>query len=127
MDSTLTLLEQFEANNPLWHRLLSTAIKTAGRRGKAAVAERLGVSRPYVSRVMSGDIYPVPQLFIDRVLARYHVVECPATLREQPAGECRRIAQAPAPTHNPMAMRIWRTCQTCQHRPQGVSHDRSRT
>lgn len=120
MDNGLTLIEQFEANNPLWHRLLVKAVKDAGRRGKAAVAERLGVSRPYVSRVISGDMYPVPQLFIDRVMARYHAVECPATLQQQPRSECVRLARAPAPTHNPLSMRIWKTCQNCPNRPEGA-------
>lgn len=104
---------------PLWRRLLTEAIRNAGPRGKAAVAERLGVSRPYVSRVVAGDYDPVPSQFIDRVIDRLHVVaECPATGLPQPRTECLRLAYAAAPTHNPLAMRIWKCCQHCPSRPE---------
>lgn len=107
---------------PLWQRLLADAIRNAGPRGKAAVAERLGVSRPYVSRVVAGDYDPVPQPFIDRVIERLYVVaECPATGQPQPRIDCRRIALGAAPTHNPLAMRIWACCQRCAEKPEGTS------
>ena len=109
---------------PLWMSLLKTAVTAAGKAGKQRVADRLGFSRPYVSRVMNPDgksgIPNPPQSFIDRVIDRYHVVsECPATQREQPRIECRRLALGAAPMHNPLAMRIWKTCQTCPHKPEG--------
>lgn len=102
-----------------WMRLLSDAIAAArDLGGKAEVARRLGVSRPYVSRVMNGDFDPVPQAFVDRVIDRLYVVaRCPATTLPQPRAECRRVALGPAPTHNPLAMRIWKCCQTCPERP----------
>lgn len=100
-------------------RLLAEAVETAGKGGKAAVALRLGVSRPYVSRVMNRDIDPAPESFIARVIDRLYVVaECPATERPQPRSECKRIARGPAPTHNPLSMRIWRHCQRCAHKPE---------
>lgn len=115
--SAPTLLEAMQG--PLWRQLLSKAIKEAGHGGISRVAERLGVSRTYVSLVHSGAKHPVPQAFVDRVIDRLHIVaECPATQQPQRRGDCRRIALGAAPTHNPLAMRIWKCCQTCAHKPE---------
>lgn len=109
------------AGNVDWRQLLEAAVTDAGPRGISGVAARLGISRTYVSLVLGGKKDPVPQAFIDRVVARYHVVaECPATLQPQPRNECRRLALGAAPTHNPLAMRIWKHCQSCPHRPEDV-------
>lgn len=98
--------------------LLDTALSAPGAT-KAALAARLGISRPYVSRVMNGDMDPIPESFVARVIDRLHVVaQCPATTLAQPRSECRRLARGPAPTHNPLSMRIWRICQTCPHKPE---------
>ena len=111
-----------EAPEDIAMRLLIGAVADAGKGGKRAVATRLGVSRPYVSRVMNGDIDPMPERFITRVIDRLHVVaECPATLQPQPRSDCKRIALAAAPTHNPLSMRIWRSCQRCPHKPEETS------
>lgn len=102
-----------------WRTLLVAEV-SRDPRGKAGVSERLGVSRAYVSRVLSAGVSGLadtPKKFIDRVIDRFHVVDfCPATLQPQPRRECHK-ANAPAPTHNPLAMRTWRTCQTCPHKP----------
>ncbi|MCB1908122.1 MAG: helix-turn-helix transcriptional regulator [Rhodocyclaceae bacterium] len=98
--------------------LLDTALAAPGA-SKAALATRLGISRPYVSRVMNGDMNPIPETFIARVIDRLHVVaECPATTLAQPRSECKRLALGKAPTHNPLSMRIWRICQSCPHKPE---------
>lgn len=107
---------------PDWRALL-TAEVAHHPRGRAGVAERLGVSRAYVSRALNagagGSGYAqVPKKFITRVLDRLVVVaQCPATGLDQPRTECRRIACNPAPTHNPLAMRIWIECQRCPYHP----------
>lgn len=102
-----------------WRALLEGEI-ARDPRGKAGVADRLGVTRGYVSQVTStGSSAPdnVSQKFIDRVIDRFHVVDhCPATHMPQPRAECHK-ANSHAPTHNPLAMRIWRCCQTCVHKP----------
>ena len=102
-----------------WRAILAREVDLHPR-GKAGVAARLGVSRAYVSRAMSegtGAYAKVPQRFIARVIDRFHVVDfCPATWQPQPRHECNK-ANRPAPTHNPLAMRIWRCCQTCPHKP----------
>ena len=111
------------ADKPLWLQLLEQAVENAGPRGKQAVAIRLGVSRSYVSRAMSDGSSGLEKpsgKFIARVIDRLYVVdECPATNLPQPRAECRRLALCPPPTHNPLAMRIWKICHTCQHRPEG--------
>lgn len=107
-----------------WRELLANEV-ARDPRGKAGVADRLRgpngkpVSRAYISRVMStgsSRIDVVSDKFIQRVLGLLHVVTCPATQQEQPREECRK-AHAAAPTHNPQAMRVWRSCQTCPLKP----------
>ncbi|MFN3985704.1 MAG: helix-turn-helix domain-containing protein [Rhodocyclaceae bacterium] len=105
-----------------WLALLRQAVAdgdSGGRGGISRVAVRLGVSRPYVSQVLNGLRTNVPPAFIARVIDRLHVVaECPATMLAQPRSECRRLGLGAAPTHNPLAMRIWKTCQQCPHKPE---------
>lgn len=100
--------------------LLRQAVADAGRGGITRVATRLGVSRPYVSQVLNGLRPQIPAEFAARVIDRLHVVaQCPACNNlPQPRIECRRLSHGPAPTHNPLAMRIWKTCQTCPHKPE---------
>lgn len=107
-----------------WRALLLAEVARDPRK-KAGVAVRLNVSRAYVSRVLSegrSALGAVPQKFINRVIDRFHVVDhCPATQAPQPRAECLK-ANGPAPTHNPLAMRVWRCCQTCPHKPHGAHH-----
>lgn len=108
------------AARPDWLPLLRQAVADHGRGGVTHVAARLGVTRSYVSQVLNG-LRPadVPQQFIARVIDRLHVVtECPATLQAQARSECVRLALGDAPTHNPLAMRVWKTCQSCPHKPE---------
>lgn len=102
-------------NAPDWRAVFEAAVK---RDGVVKVAARLGYSNhTLVSRVLHG--FPANPKFVQKVINRYYVVaECPATGLEQPRSECRRIALGAAPTHNPLAMRIWKVCQGCQHRPE---------
>lgn len=104
---------------PDWRVILDAAVAAAGRGGISRVAVKLGVSRPYVSQVLNGLRSNVPPAFIARVIERLYVVaECPATFMPQPRSECRRLARGVAPTHNPLAMRIWKCCQACPHKPE---------
>ncbi|ANQ83665.1 hypothetical protein dqs_0589 [Azoarcus olearius] len=108
-----------DSNAPDWRALLERAVSAAGVGGITKVADRLGVSRTYVSLVLSRKKDPVPQAFVGRVINRLYVVaECPATGHPQPRSECSRLAKGAAPTHNPLAMRIWKCCQTCAHKPE---------
>ena len=100
-------------------RLLGEAVK-GDKKGKAGVASRLGYGRAMIARVLSpNDPLQITEALAQRVIDRLYVVaECPATLHSQPRSECRRLALGPAPTHNPLSMRIWRLCQTCPHKPE---------
>lgn len=100
-------------------RLLAEAITAAGKGGKAAVAIRLDYGRSLLSRVLSpNDPLQISEALAQRVIDIYHVIpECPATGAEQPRSECYRLSLGAAPMHNPGAMRIWKTCQNCPHKP----------
>lgn len=103
-----------------WRALLAREVVAAGKEGKARVAIRLGVSRAYVSRVMStgkSAFAEVPPSFIERVISRFHTVRCPARGdHEMPYADCAK-ANGPAPTHNPLSMHLWRECQRCPNKP----------
>lgn len=108
------------AKRTLALQLLADAVKAAGKRGKSGVAARLGYGRSLISRVLSpNDPLEPSEALVDRIIDRYHVIPaCPATEKEQPRLECLRLSRGAAPMHNPLAMRIWKTCQTCQHKPE---------
>ena len=78
---------------PAWRRALEEAVR-GNPQGKAGVATLLGVSRVYVSRVMSGHINPVPLRFVERVNANLCRVDCPHLGRSLPSAAPTR----PAPT-----------------------------
>ncbi len=103
----------------LARHLLVDAV-AADPKGKAGVAIRLGYGRALISRVLSpNDPTGMSAALAQRVIDRFHVIpECPATGFPQPRYECRRICGGAAPMHNPLAMRIWKTGQTCPHKPE---------
>lgn len=100
-------------------QLLTAAVADAGKKGKAAVAIRLGYGRALISRVLSpNDPLEMSDKLADRIIDRFHVIPvCPATDQAQPRSECLRISSGAAPMHNPLSMRIWKVCQTCPHKP----------
>lgn len=101
---------------PLWRQLFDQAV---AKHGPVNLAVMLGyANHTLISRIKNGHIQASSQ-FQQRVLDRLHVVaECPATGLEEHRSHCRQIAGSPAPTHNPLAMRIWKVCQTCAHNPE---------
>jgi hypothetical protein len=105
--------------NALALQLLTDAVAAAGKKGKAAVAVRLGYGRTLISRVLSpNDSLAMSEKLADRIIDRFHIIpECPATNQPQPRSECHRLGIGKAPMHNPLSMRIWKTCQTCPHKP----------
>lgn len=102
-------------------QLLERAV-ASHKDGKAGVSRRLGpgCGRSLISRVLSSnDPTEISEKMARRVIECFHVIpHCPAIDGEQPLSECARIALGKAPTHNPQAMRIWKTCQTCPHKPE---------
>lgn len=100
--------------------LLRAEVANAGDGGKASVAVRLGISRCYLSRVLSpNDTCEASEKLLGRIIDRFDVIpECPATGLPQPRHECLRLCRGKAPTHNPLSMRIWKIGQTCPNKPQ---------
>lgn len=122
MESNALPIDPAPANPVDWRALLDAAV-SANPRGAAGVAVRLGFSRAYVARALatgksaSGFPQGVPARFINRVLLRLHVVECPARgYVSVPFSDCAR-AHGPCPTSNVSDVRLWRACQTCPHKP----------
>uniref|UniRef100_B8DK77 Regulatory protein, LacI n=1 Tax=Nitratidesulfovibrio vulgaris (strain DSM 19637 / Miyazaki F) TaxID=883 RepID=B8DK77_NITV9 len=97
-----------------WLELLRHA---AADRTKAAVARELGVSRPSVSLLLAGRYPGRTDRMAQRILETYGRVACPFLGRELTALECARH-NGPMPTSSPAALRHWRACQACPHRPQ---------
>lgn len=101
---------------PRWVRLLAAEVEVSNR---TLAAERIGMSRSAVSLALANRYSSPSTAGIERrVLDALDRIECPAwdaavTSTEQ----CQAARERPAPTHNPMAMRAWRTCQNCPHNP----------
>jgi len=92
-----------------------------GKGGVAAVARKVGISRPALSLLLAGR-YPAKSTRqvegrILRVLADR--VVCPHLGVDIAAADCREHALQPMPTSSPRALRHWHACQTCSHRPEG--------
>lgn len=104
------------ANPPLWLTLLLDAVATHPK-GKLGVAGALGISRPYVSRVLTGSIPVPPQKFIDRVLRTYQRVDCPHLGTSLAHSDCVTHASRPYAALSHMEVDHWRACQRCAHRP----------
>ena len=102
-----------------WRDILRREV-AADPRGKAGVAERLGVSRSYVSRVLSDGKSHIPpsRRFLAKLEAEYGQVDCPYLQRPVARSTCHR-ALGPAPTHNPALIIQWRACQKCPLKPEG--------
>lgn len=118
MENEVVVVETVTPPPPAWRDIIEREI-AADPRGKAGIADRLGVSRCYVSRVLTAGkagYQAVPKKFILRVLDLESDVDCPATAGRMPRAECRK-ANGEAPTHNPFAMRLWRECQVCTLKP----------
>jgi hypothetical protein len=97
---------------PAWRRALEEAVR-GNPSGKAGVATLLGVSRVYVSRVMSGHINPVPLRFVERVNANLCRVDCPHLGRSLAPAECRAYAARPYRALAASEVGHWRACQSC--------------
>ena len=97
---------------PAWRTALDAAIAADPRR-TAGVALRLGVSRPYVSRVITGHMPRAPQAFIDRVLATYLRVQCPHLKVSLAPSECRAYAGRSYGQITVYEVDHWRACRSC--------------
>lgn len=103
----------------MWRELLRAAV---ARSNKQAVAQALGCSRTLVSLVANGKYHASTDGLAAKVLETYGRHVCPHMNREVSMEECRRASGLSSPpTSSPMALRLWRACQACPHKPQGVA------
>lgn len=100
---------------PLFITLLAAEVRASNRK---IAGERIGMSRTAVALVLANK-YPSPSTagIERRVMATLGRRDCPAMGERISTQQCRDYRERPAPTHNPMAMRVWRVCQTCPHNP----------
>jgi hypothetical protein len=100
---------------PHWVILLANEVESSNR---TKTAERIGISRTAVSLLLANR-YSSPSTagMERRILAALDGIHCPAHNEMISTEQCRAYRDRPAPTHNPMAMRVWRVCQSCEHNP----------
>jgi len=100
---------------PHWVILLANEVESSNR---TKAAERIGISRTAVSLLLANR-YSSPSTagMERRILAALGGIYCPAHNEMISTEQCRAYRDRPAPTHNPMAMRVWRVCQSCEHNP----------
>lgn len=101
-----------------WLDLLRAEVEKTSRK---AVAERLGVSRTAISLVMSDKYGASTDNIAALVMETLGVTACPYLDKDITPRECQEHAGRAIPTSSPRAVRHWRACQTCQHKPQEIS------
>lgn len=111
----MNLQARYGGTVPAWRRALDAAIQ-ADPRGRAGVAEKLGVSRPYVSRVVNFHMPVAPASFIERVAAVYLRVQCPHLGQEIAPAECRTYSGRTYSACSQFEVDHWRACQRCPNR-----------
>ncbi|MGE4539239.1 MAG: LacI family transcriptional regulator [Desulfovibrio sp.] len=96
-----------------WLALLT---EEAARTSITATARRLGYSRTSISLVLAGKYPGGTDKMAARVLEAFRRVVCPLLDKEVTPAECAKNGGR-VPTSSPAALRLWRACQTCPHRP----------
>lgn len=85
----------------------------------AEIARRIKYKRPSLSLALSGN-YTGSTKTIGEAYVNYRKqVLCPYVESTVSRQYCRSHALTHAPTHNPAALRHWRACQGCEHKPEG--------
>lgn len=98
-----------------WLPLLRDAIAADPRR-ITGVAERLGYSRPAISRVLSGT-YGSTDKVAARVLATYARIDCPHLRTSLAPDECAGYAGRSYSAITAADVPHWRACRKCPHNP----------
>jgi hypothetical protein len=107
-----------QAPGPAWRAALVAAIE-ADPRGMTGVALRLEVSRPYVSRVMTGHIpeAAVSPRFVRRVEDKLMQVDCPHLGAPLARSSCAGYAGRSYAQISAHEVAHWRACRRCPHNP----------
>lgn len=116
IDVTRRLDQARAAIPPDWRDVLEREI-SADPRGKLGLAERMGVSRVYVSRVATGHIPPeqVSPRFIARLYESLEAYICPHTGQTIAPSLCRQTAARTYESLTFAEVDQWRACQSCRH------------
>ena len=93
--------------------LIRAAVKASNVK---AVAERLGYSRPCLSRLINDD-YPNPDKVFAAALLRLDRHPCPWFGDDVAGHYCIELNTGPVPTWNPTALDHRRACRACHHKP----------
>ena len=97
---------------PEWIALLR---EEAARSSVAAVARKLGYSRPAISGVLNGTYRGRTDKIAARVLAVLgRRLLCPHLNAAMHIEECRRWRRRPMPMGSARDLRHWRACQACR-------------
>jgi len=98
-----------------WKALLAEAVD-AHPRGRAGVAEAMGLSRSAISQALAGTYPASTDKIARRVLDHYDRPDCPLVGRVIERALCRRISLIPEPRGGDARAR-WVICQTCPNKP----------
>lgn len=85
----------------------------------AEIARRIKYARPSLSLALSGNYTGDTKTISEAYVTYRKQVLCPYAAVTVSRQYCRDHALADAPTHNPAALRHWRACQGCEHKPEG--------
>ena len=99
-----------------WRALLDAAIATDPR-GITGVAERLGYSRPAISRVVAGT-YGSPGNVAAAVLATYARIDCPHLQTSLAPQDCAVFAARSYSAITAADVPHWRACRRCPNKPE---------
>lgn len=96
-------------------RAMALLRAAVARSSVAAVARRLGYSRPAVTMVLGGTYAGRPDTLLARALDRLTARRCPHLGTEIPSLECAQHRSRPMPTGSRSAFRHWQACRACPH------------
>ena len=97
-----------------WLALLSEEVD---RTSITAAAHRIGYSRTAVSLALAGKYPGKPDKLAATVLAALDTLVCPHLGLTVTPADCAAHSSGRAPTSSPGALRLWRACKGCPHKP----------
>ncbi len=105
-----------------WFETLEAQVKA---KSISQVAREIGYARPSVSLALNGKYPTSTKKIADAVLQTYQTaIACPYLKYEISPEECATQNSAHQPTHDPLALRFWNTCQTCEFNTKKKGHSK---